>query len=331
MVPSTPPDEKFPDNIEEGPLAAALLLPASSPTATQSSGAGLVLIDDDDDEPPLLSDSEVGGAPSANLSVVIPPTTPPPTTGIDDIEIADDDDNGPELPPSMMPAATLKMEETGSNSKKKVETIDDDESAVGDNFEDIIQIDDEDDKLASNFESKDSESNFKRRTTESNTKYAIISNDGITDFRPSLNRNVSSWEQDPENLAHTSTAAVHHVTRRATLPGATCVAGIFSHDEADIDVGISSATPGIIMPEAVPVGLMARDQDDNVIMASRLEPWLRQRRMRLLLVTTFILLVGAAIAFVITLPTDVKSTGYACVANSDCDDGIWCNGMCPCL
>jgi len=81
----------------------------------------------------------------------------------------------------------------------------------------------------------------------------------------------------------------------------------------------------------MPVGLMARDQDDNVIMASRLEPWLRQRRMRLLLVTTFILLVGASIAFVITLPTDVKSTGYACVANSDCDDGIWCNGMCPCL
>lgn len=85
------------------------------------------------------------------------------------------------------------------------------------------------------------------------------------------------------------------------------------------------------MPEAMPVGLMARDQDDHVIMASHLEPWLRQRRMRLLLVTTFIPLVGAVIAFVITFPTNVKSIGYACVANSYCDDGIWCNSMCPCL
>ena len=399
MVSSTSPDENCSDNIEEGPLAAASLLPSTSPTATLSSGAGLEPIGDDDDESPLLtnmleeiimSDYEVGGEPSANRTNCIPTSTPPPVAGIEPIEIAYDDDNGPELPPYTMPAATLEMEEAGSYSKKmpsvieivddgdsvpelspsmmpaatlemeeagsysekmasasnfKGEIIDDDEDAIGENVDIIDPIDVDDDGLAAKRKSEDSGCNPKRRTTESNTQDKTIDNGddstrayvcGITDFPSGRTGDADNWEQYPANPALISTAAVH---RTLTLPGATRVPGIFPDDEAGIDVESSGVTACIIVPFAMPVTVMTRmghDDDDNFIIASRLEPWFKRRGMRQLLVTLLIVVAGSAIAYVVIIrksafdstPIGVNSTRYACVANIDCDDGIWCDGMC---
>ena len=355
MVPSPVPEYNCSNDIEEGPIAAASLLPASSPTATLSSGAGLELIGDDDDDVAspdehargeiIMSDSEVWGEPSANRSNCIPPSTPPLVAGIERIEIGDDGDSGPELPPSVMPAATLEMEEAGSYSEKMVsasyfkgEIIDDDEDAIGENFDIIDPIDVDDDRLAAKRKSEDSGCNF---NTESSTQDETIDDStranvcGITDFPSGRTGNSDNWERYPENPALISTAAVN---RTLALPGASRVPGIFPDDEAGIDVESSGATECIILPFAMPVTVMTRmgHDDDNFIVASRLEPWYKRRGMRQLLITFLIVVVASVIAYVVTIrksafdspPIGVNSTRYACVANIDCDDGIWCNGMC---
>ena len=270
-----------------------------------------------------------------------------------EMDICDDGDSGPELPPSMMPAATLEMEEVVSYSKKmvsasncKVETIDDEEDAIGENV-DGNQIDVDDDNLAEKLKS-DSGCNSKRRSTESSTQDNTIDNGddstranvcGITDFPSGRRGNAGNWEQYPQNPAHisnNSTAHVHRDTPR--LHGASRVPGIIPEDEAGADVESSGATPDISVPLAVPVTMMTRSghNDNNFIVASRVEPRFKRWELRQLLVTLLIVVVGSAIVYVVIIrksafdspPIGVNSTRYACVANTDCDDGIWCNGMC---
>ena len=296
-----------------------------------------------------MSDSEVWGEPSANRSNCIPPSTPPLVAGIERIEIGDDGDSGPELPPSVMPAATLEMEEAGSYSEKmasasnfKGEIIDDDEDAIGETVDIIDPIDVDDDKLAGmKRKSEDSGCNPKRRTTESSTQDETIDDStrayvcGITDVPSGRTDNADNWERYPENPALISTAAVN---RTLTLPGASRVPGMFPDDEAGIDVENSGATDCIILPFAMPVTVMTTmgHDDGSFIVASRLEPWYKRRGMRHFLVTFLIVVVASVIAYVVTIrksafdspPIGVNSTRYACVANIDCDDGIWCNGMC---
>jgi hypothetical protein len=332
-------------------------------TVTLSSGSGLELIDDDDGPTlpmelmgEITSDPEVRGTPSSNPSHLVPPSrTSLQVLEMNHIEICneDDEDDGPELPPSMMRAATLETEVTGSiptkgwsaASKSKVDTID--ENIDGENIKCIDRNDEDEYKLASKHESEYSRGgNFEKKTTELSTKDETASHgedfigshvDGIVEYvHPHLTGDVSNSDQDPENPTRLSSAV-----RQSTSPGVCRVPGIYSNAEAGHDVELHGAVSRTSVPEALPVTVVMREEYDSesLIVASRLDPWLRRRSMRRILVTVFIVLVGSAIAYGVsykksdddTPPSAGNFTWYSCVANPDCDDGIWCNGMCPFL
>jgi hypothetical protein len=352
MRSATPIDNCSDNSIEEIPLTSSSHVQASSLTGTLSGGSRLELIDDDDGPPlpsimgDIISDPKVSGTPSAKLCNLVLPKTLPPVMDVDHIEIVDDDDdNGLELLPSMMPPVTLEMKVTERNSTKNrsaasdsnVETIDDNEEDTREVIKCFDQVNCDDYKLASKHESKYSgESDFNKKTTESRTQDETIGCgedfisspvDGIVmDVHSHQTGDVSNWELDPENPIRPSSSIPG-----VTSPGVFRVPGTHSDDIADNFFDIDDAASRISVPEAVPVTAMMRggNEDESLVIASRLVPWLRRRRLRQIVVTTLIVLAGSAIAYGITSRKSEFGTPprYACVENLDCDDGIWCNGM----
>jgi hypothetical protein len=358
---STAFDENRSDNnVEEGPLVSPSYVQALSLTGTLADGSGLELIDEDDGPTipmelmgEITSDPEVRGTPSSNPSHLVPPSrTSPQVLEMNHIEICneDDEDDGPEPPPSMMPAATFETEVTGSiptmgwsaASKSKVDTID--EIVDGEIIKCIDRNDEDEYKLASKHSEYSREGNVEKKTAELSTKDETASHgedfigahvDGIVEYvHPHLTGDVRNSEHDPENPTRHSSAV-----RQSTSPGVSRVPGIYSDAEAGHDVELHGAVSRISVPEALPVTAVMRAEYDSesLIVASRLDPWLRRRSMRRILVIVCIVLVGSAIAYGVlykksdddTPPSAGNFTWYSCLANRDCDDGIWCNGMCP--
>ena len=353
---SAAPNENRSDkSIEEGPLTPHSHVQASSLTGNLCGSSGLELINDDDG--PTLP-MELMGEITSDL---------PPFVDNFHIEVCNEDD-GPELSHSMMPAAVLEAIETGSISTKggcpaaskfKVDTIDEKVHAARDNVRCVDRNDDDDYKLPSKHDGKYSwegnvdkelaskhvceysgEGNFEETNTGSTTNETASHGEdfvgsNVDDVVGYVHHHqagrVSSLEH-PENPTRPSSA------RRTTIPGVFSVRGIYSDAEEGRDVESLDAVSRASVPEAFPVNVGMREEYDgeNLIMASRLDPWLRRRSMRRIIVTAFIVLVGSAIAYgvsqgrseVDTPPTPGIVTQYSCVANPDCDDGIWCNGMC---
>ena len=310
-MPHKHPNENCPDTIEEGPLAAASLLPASSPIAALPGVAGLEVIDDDDydddDDGPELQGTWstrgeiIWGAPSAYHGHVVHPSR---TDDDDDDEAnadadADADADGPELPPFMMHAAALKMEKAGGYSKKGAYASTDDEDGIGEDVKGIDKIDVDDDKLNTEASTQDETIDCGDDTIRAYD---------ITGFPSGPTRSVTNnWERYP-GLTPISTAEAVASRETRTLPGAFRVSGMHHDHEADVDVSSpesnssSEASDGhITVSDAY---LVDEREGEVVFVATDVQayrPWWKERRTQLLLGTVCVLAAALAISLGIIL------------------------------